>query len=47
MAQSGGFSEIIVVRSGGFGGVCFSPIKSVIFGRSCRVSDGCVEAEKD
>ena len=42
--QSGGFSEIVVVRPGGFRGdwricVCFSPIKSVLFGRACLVLD--------
>ena len=42
VAQSGGFSEIVVERSGEFTGhwrilVCFSPIKSVLFGRACLV----------
>ena len=35
VVQSGGFSEIVVVRSARFRGVRFSPIKSVLFGRSC------------
>ena len=47
VARSSGFSGIVVAWSGGFRGVCFSPIKLVIFGRLCRVWDGCVEAEKD
>ena len=51
VAQSDGFSEVVVAQSDGFRGdwwtwVCFSPIKSVLFGRACRVWDGCVEAEK-
>ena len=41
VAQSGGISEIAVARSGGFEETseyeCFSPIKSVLFGRACRV----------
>ena len=48
VARSGGFSEIVVARSDGFKGDWrIDPIKSVLFGRACRVSDGCVEAEKD
>ena len=44
--------EIVVAQSGGFRGdwrirICFSPIKSVLFGRACRVWDDCVEAEQD
>ena len=52
VARSGGFSEIVVARSGRFRDnwwiwVWFSRKKSVLFGRGCRVWDGCVEAEKD
>ena len=32
VARPGGFIEIVVARSGGLRGVCFPPIKSVIFG---------------
>ena len=53
VARSGGFSEIVVARSGGFRddwwirmSLVFAQ-KTVLFGRACRVWDGCVEAEKD